>query len=226
MLMHREAVDVTASGVLRRRTIPGRQKKRQGDPTPCHFQSIAHPGACRKTRVMPHNRRPGPESTEWGTRNACAVVNVRFARGRRTAGGTRGAVAGTRRGGAGVRAAGLRGAAGRGRRAAGAGRRAGARAGARGDAAVAGRRAPADGRVDRHLVRQGRRGRRGMRCAGGQRRDTGRGRRAVGGRETGHPLRARELLPDLPAVAAPPAAPAAGPATPTGRDRQPGAVGA
>jgi vancomycin aglycone glucosyltransferase len=31
------------------------------------------------------------------------------------------------------------------------------------------------------------------------------------------------LLSDLPAVAAPPAAPAAGPAIPTGRDRQPGA---
>src|SRR4029077_18119768 len=49
------------------RTAPGgRQKKWQGDPAPCHFQSIAHPGACRKPRVVPHNRRPGPESTEWG----------------------------------------------------------------------------------------------------------------------------------------------------------------
>jgi hypothetical protein len=45
--------------------------------------------------------------------SACVVVDVRIARGRRTAGGTRGAVAGIRRGGAGVRAAGLRGAAGR-----------------------------------------------------------------------------------------------------------------
>jgi len=30
--------------------------------SPLHFQSIAHPGACGKTRVMPHNRWPGPET--------------------------------------------------------------------------------------------------------------------------------------------------------------------
>src|SRR5499433_2346717 len=34
--------------------------------TPLHFQSIAHRGTCGKTRVVPHNRRPGPKSTEWG----------------------------------------------------------------------------------------------------------------------------------------------------------------
>ena len=48
-------------------------------------------------------------------------------------------------------------------------------------------------------------GGRGMRCAGGHRLVPGRGRRAVGGRETGHPVRVCGLLPDLPAVAAPPA---------------------
>jgi hypothetical protein len=47
---------------------------------------------------------------------------------------------------------------------------------------------------------------------------------AVGDRETGHPLRVRELPADHPAAAAPPAAAAAGPAAPTGGDRQPGAV--
>jgi hypothetical protein len=62
-----------------------------------------------------------------------------------------------------------------------------------------------------------------MRCAGGERLDAGRGRRQVGGREPGHPLRLRELLSDLPAVAASPATPAAGLAVPRPRDRQPGA---
>ena len=71
--------------------------------TPLHFQPIAHPGACGKTRVVPHNRRPGPESTDMGSRNACVVADVWVARGRRTADRTRGAGAGTRRGGAGVR---------------------------------------------------------------------------------------------------------------------------
>jgi hypothetical protein len=46
--------------------------------TPLHFQSIAHPGACRKTRVVPHNRRPRPRTYGNGEpRNACAVVGVR-----------------------------------------------------------------------------------------------------------------------------------------------------
>src|ERR1700689_2248453 len=56
-----------------------------------HFQRITHPGTCGKTRVVPHNRWSGPEPTEWESRDACAVVDVRFAQGRRTAVGTRGA---------------------------------------------------------------------------------------------------------------------------------------
>src|SRR5919204_2183914 len=57
------------------------------------------------------------------SRSASVVVDVRFARGHRTAGGARGTVAGSRRGSADVRAAGLRRAAGRGRRAAAVGAR-------------------------------------------------------------------------------------------------------
>jgi hypothetical protein len=34
--------------------------------TPLHFQYIAHRGACGKTRVVPQNGRPRPESTEMG----------------------------------------------------------------------------------------------------------------------------------------------------------------
>jgi hypothetical protein len=71
-------------------------------PTPLHFQSIAHWGACGKTRVMPQNGWPGPEPTETGSRSACVVVDVWAARGRRAAGRTRGVVAATRRGGAGA----------------------------------------------------------------------------------------------------------------------------
>src|SRR4029450_10689691 len=116
---------------------------------------IAARGVCGKTRVVPHTRWPKPEPMEIGEpRNACAVVDVWGARGRRTAGGTGGAVAATRRGGAGLRPAGLRGAAGRGRRAAGAGRPAGAPAGARGDNVVGGGRAPAPGGVDAPNVRE------------------------------------------------------------------------
>jgi hypothetical protein len=36
----------------------------KGEHTPRHFQHIAHRGACGKTRVLPHNRRPRPEPTE------------------------------------------------------------------------------------------------------------------------------------------------------------------
>jgi hypothetical protein len=56
-----------------------------------HFQRITHPGTCGKTRVVPHNRWSGLEPTEWESRNARAVVDVRFAQGRRTAVGTPGA---------------------------------------------------------------------------------------------------------------------------------------
>jgi hypothetical protein len=44
-----------------------RSKKQEGEETtPLHFQSIAHPGACGKTRVMMQNRRPGLKFTETG----------------------------------------------------------------------------------------------------------------------------------------------------------------
>jgi transposase len=95
----------------------------------------ARPGSCRRIA----------EPTEVG-RAKCVCCYRRMGRaGRRTDGGTRGAVAGTRRGGAGVCAARLRGAAGPCRRAAGAGRPALARAGDVGasDAADGGGPAPA-----------------------------------------------------------------------------------
>jgi hypothetical protein len=38
----------------------------QREPTPCHYQRIAHRGACGKTRVVPQNRWPKPESTGTG----------------------------------------------------------------------------------------------------------------------------------------------------------------
>jgi hypothetical protein len=42
-------------------------RQRQGDLAPCHFQRIAHQGACGKTRVGPQNRRPDQERTKgWG----------------------------------------------------------------------------------------------------------------------------------------------------------------
>ena len=54
---------------LRKKVVSsqGRQRQRQGDLTPCHFQRIAHRGACGKTRVGPQNRRPEQERTKtWG----------------------------------------------------------------------------------------------------------------------------------------------------------------
>jgi hypothetical protein len=39
--------------------------KKRRVPAPLHFQHIAHRGACRKTPVVPHNRRPGSEFMEW-----------------------------------------------------------------------------------------------------------------------------------------------------------------
>jgi hypothetical protein len=52
----------------RRLSVPsGRQRQRQGDLTPCHFQRIAGWGACGKTRVVLQNRRPDQERTKtWG----------------------------------------------------------------------------------------------------------------------------------------------------------------
>ena len=40
--------------------------------TPLHFQSIAHRGACGKTRVVPQNGWPRPEPTETESRDARA----------------------------------------------------------------------------------------------------------------------------------------------------------
>jgi hypothetical protein len=46
----------------------------KGDnPPSCHFQCIAHRGACGKARDVPHNRRPKPEPTERGVGNACLL---------------------------------------------------------------------------------------------------------------------------------------------------------
>ena len=62
----------------------GQQKQRQGDLTPCHFQSITHRGTCGKARVVPHNRRPGCGFMEWVTRRC-----VRCCRRMTRAGGGR-----------------------------------------------------------------------------------------------------------------------------------------
>ena len=43
----------------------GRMRER-GVTTSLHFHYIAHLGACRKTRVVPHNRWPRPEPAEMG----------------------------------------------------------------------------------------------------------------------------------------------------------------
>jgi hypothetical protein len=40
--------------------------ERQGDGSPCHFQVIAHPGACRKGRGVVENPRPMPNSRLGG----------------------------------------------------------------------------------------------------------------------------------------------------------------
>ena len=152
-------------------------------------------GTRRQRKCRGHNR------ADIGVANACVVVDIRFARGRRTAGGTRGAVAGARRGGAGVRATGrgVRGAAGRFRRAAGAVRRAGTRPGDRGDASVGGRTCAGTwtGWSPRSSTRSPPRPTVAMRwwrpaCAGG-------GRRAVGGRKLGiHYVYASYHPTDLP----------------------------
>ena len=48
---------------------PHRAVKERRIHTPFHFQYIAHQGACRKTRVVPHNRWSRPEPTEMGVAN-------------------------------------------------------------------------------------------------------------------------------------------------------------
>jgi len=68
------------------------QQKRRG-PSPLHFQSIATVGACRKTRVMPHNRRLWTQNLrKWGDGKCVCVVNVRVTRRSRADGGIRGAL--------------------------------------------------------------------------------------------------------------------------------------
>ena len=49
--------------------------------TSLHFQSIAHLGACGKTRVMPQNRRPGPEPAENGSREVRVLLSAYGSRG-------------------------------------------------------------------------------------------------------------------------------------------------
>jgi len=68
---------------------PHRTTKGQGEPTPCHYQRIAHGGPCGKTRGMSQTCWPKPGPAEM---RACVVVDGWVARGRRTDGGTRGAV--------------------------------------------------------------------------------------------------------------------------------------
>jgi hypothetical protein len=55
---------------------PQRATKKKRGLIPLQFQSIAHRGACGKTRVVPHNRRSAQNLRKWETRNACAVVDV------------------------------------------------------------------------------------------------------------------------------------------------------
>jgi hypothetical protein len=51
---------------VRRLSVHGEQQKQgQGDRAPCHLQHMAHRGTCGKARVVPHNRRPGPDFMEW-----------------------------------------------------------------------------------------------------------------------------------------------------------------
>src|SRR5580693_3094923 len=56
------------------RACPSRAGDRGKESTLPHFQSIAHPGACGKTRVVPQNSWPRPEPTEMGSLSACVVV--------------------------------------------------------------------------------------------------------------------------------------------------------
>src|SRR5437762_2963073 len=57
-----------------------RPTKRRG-PSPLHFQSIARWGACRKTRVVPHNRRLDPESTGNGGQQVRVLLSTYGSRG-------------------------------------------------------------------------------------------------------------------------------------------------
>src|SRR5262245_24561023 len=65
--------------------VPSRTQQWQGACTPCQFQSIAHPGACGKARVMPHNRRPARNlrtgraelgEPDWASRTGRAGLRV------------------------------------------------------------------------------------------------------------------------------------------------------
>src|ERR671915_1395009 len=55
--------------------------------TPCHFQYIAHWGACGKTRVVPQNRLPEPAPAEFTTFEVLASRRRRSLAQRRTDGG-------------------------------------------------------------------------------------------------------------------------------------------
>ncbi len=53
------------------RQDPGRAAESSAGP-----RTVAHRGACGKTRVVPQNRRPRPQPAEMGARRACVVVDV------------------------------------------------------------------------------------------------------------------------------------------------------
>jgi hypothetical protein len=50
------------------RVLPAAKGKGKEIPTPCHFQHIAHRGACGKTRIVPQNLRRKPEPAEMACR--------------------------------------------------------------------------------------------------------------------------------------------------------------
>lgn len=61
----------TAVRPTRLRQTLDASRQRQGEPSPCHFQLIAHRGACHKTRVTAQNRLPMPQPAEMRARRAC-----------------------------------------------------------------------------------------------------------------------------------------------------------
>jgi hypothetical protein len=53
---------VTTIGMIGTRHGSRWRQTQGGEPTPCHFQLIAHRGACGKAPVAPQNHWPTPES--------------------------------------------------------------------------------------------------------------------------------------------------------------------
>src|SRR4051812_27421572 len=48
---------------VRHRGAPAKSTRKGSACAPCHFQRIAHPGACGKDRVLPQNRWAEPRAT-------------------------------------------------------------------------------------------------------------------------------------------------------------------